>query len=80
MNNDFRIEVQLRISLSKTKQGKFLPGSHIPIIRPEELFRNNPEKIIILPWNIADEIVTQLHKLKKSKTKFFVAIPKIKIL
>ncbi len=63
-----------------SKQNKFLPGTRIPIFPPEYLFKNRPDYLLILPWNIADEIVTQLHKLKKSKTKFFVAIPKIKIL
>ena len=63
-----------------SKQNKFLPGTRIPIFPPEYLFKNKPDYLLILPWNIADEIVTQLHKLKKSKTKFFVAIPKIKIL
>ncbi len=58
---------------SKTKQGKFLPGSHIPIIRPEELFSNNPEKIIILPWNIADEIVNEYKGFE-----FYVPIPEFR--
>jgi len=63
-----------------SKQNKFLPGTRIPIFPPEYLFKNRPDYLLILPWNIADEIVTQLDKLKKNKTKFFVAIPKIKIL
>ena len=39
-----------------SKQGKYLPGSHIPIISPEQLYELNPEKVIVLPWNLANEI------------------------
>lgn len=63
-----------------SKQNKFLPGTRIPIFPPEYLFKHKPDYLLILPWNIADEIKKQLSKLKKNKTKFFVAIPKIKII
>ena len=63
-----------------SKQNKFLPGTRIPIYPPEYMFKNKPDYLLILPWNIAEEIMDQLYKLKKDKTKFFVAIPNIKIL
>ena len=63
-----------------SKQYKFLPGSRIPIYPPEYLLKNPPNYLLVLPWNIAHEIVKQLEILKKSKTKIFIAIPKIKIL
>ena len=63
-----------------SKQYKFLPGSRIPIYPPEYLLKNPPNYLLVLPWNIANEIVNQLDFLKKSKTKIFIAIPKIKIL
>ena len=62
-----------------TKQNKFLPGSRIPIYPPKHLLKNKPDYLLILPWNIADEVIAQLKILKKTKTKFFIAIPKIKI-
>ena len=65
---------------SESKQGKYMPGSHIPILPPEELMQTNPDFILILPWNIADEIKSQLSYLNKKKTKFLVAIPNLKIL
>lgn len=65
---------------SPSKQNMFLPGTRIPIYSPDYLFKHKPDYVLILPWNIADEITTQLYKLKKNKTKFFVAIPNIKIL
>lgn len=64
---------------SPFKQGKFLPGSRIPILSPKYLIKKKPDYVLILPWNIADEVINQLKELKKAKTKFFIAIPKIKI-
>ena len=66
---------------AEAKQGKFLPGSKIPIVHPDVL--KNEKKIdylIIFPWNIADEIVTQLDFLKSNGTKFVIAIPKLTII
>lgn len=63
-----------------SKQNKFLPGTRIPIFSPDYLKKNQPDYLLILPWNIADEIKSQLSYLKKKKTKFLVAIPKLKIL
>ena len=40
-----------------SKQGKFLPGSHIPVITPKNLVERNPDSILVLPWNLIDEIV-----------------------
>ncbi|PTX42672.1 methyltransferase family protein [Gemmobacter caeni] len=47
--------------LSAAKQGRLLPGSHIPVIAPHELLAMGPDEILILPWNIAPEIVGQLR-------------------
>ena len=44
-----------------SKQGKFLPGSHIPVITPEQLAAENPDTILILPWNLLEELKGQLH-------------------
>lgn len=63
-----------------SKQEKYLPGSHIPIKNPEELKNLKPDYIVILPWNIKDEVVKQLDDLRKAGTKFAVAVPGIKIL
>ncbi len=62
-----------------SKQNKFLPGTRIPIYNPNYLYKNRPDYLLILPWNIADEIKNQLSQLRK-KTKFFVAIPRIKFI
>lgn len=62
---------------AKSKQGQFLPGSHIPILPPEKLENLNPDFLLILPWNIADEIKIQNSKLRNKGTKFVTAIPKL---
>jgi SAM-dependent methyltransferase len=57
-----------------SKQGKFLPGSHIPVISPEELAVRDPKTLLVLPWNLIDEVVQQWpgHRL-------FTAIPDLKV-
>lgn len=65
---------------AKAKQNKYLPGSHIPIHAPEALRNYNPDFVLILPWNIADEIVMQFSDLKDKGTKFVTAVPEIRIL
>jgi 2-polyprenyl-3-methyl-5-hydroxy-6-metoxy-1,4-benzoquinol methylase len=62
---------------SRSKQGMFMPGSHIPVLGAKSIKKIKPDYILILPWNIKDEIKKQL---KKYKSKIFIAVPKIKIL
>ena len=54
-----------------------MPGSHIPIKGPDELRKLTPDYVLILPWNISDEIKEQNHQLKERGTKFVTAIPEI---
>lgn len=62
-----------------SKQGKYLPGSHIPICSPEIIKNIKPDWIIILPWNIADEVKQQLNFVQSWHGRFVTAIPEIKI-
>ncbi|CAG1021297.1 methylation protein EvaC [Methylococcales bacterium] len=62
-----------------SKQGKFMPGSHIPILSPDVLFDLRPDYLVILPWNIAAEVKTQNTQLAELGTKFIVAVPKLEI-
>ena len=59
---------------AKSKQGKYLPGSHIPIISPEKLFESEPDYIIIFPWNLIEELKNSFIGYK-----VVVAIPEFKI-
>jgi len=62
------------------KQGKFMPGSRIPIVHPNYIKREKLDFVLILPWNIAIEIKRQFSSLKQKNIKFFTAIPKLRIL
>jgi len=65
--------------LAPSKQGKLLPGSHIPIVAPEKLDEAKPDYIIIFPWNIRDEVVKQLAHAREWGAKFVVAVPKLEV-
>jgi SAM-dependent methyltransferase len=59
------------------KQGKYLPGSHIPILPPNALAKNAPDYVLIVPWNIADEVRQQNAALASRGTRFVVAVPRL---
>jgi hypothetical protein len=61
------------------KQGKFLPGSHIPIVSEDRIKMDQPDFIVILPWNIKAEIMTQLAYVRQWGGRFVTAIPNIEV-
>lgn len=61
------------------KQGKFMPGSHIPILAPTVLVEHRPDYLVILPWNIATEVKQQNAHLAELGTKFVTAVPKLEV-
>jgi hypothetical protein len=63
-----------------SKQTKFMPGNHIPIHPPEELAKRKPDWVVILPWNIAPEVVQQQSQVKSWGGRFVVAVPEVKVL
>ncbi len=63
---------------SPAKQGKLLPGSHMPIVTPEALIAQRPDDVVVLPWNIADEIAAELKPLRERGTRFWVAVPRLR--
>ena len=65
---------------AQSKQDKFMPGSHIPILHPSEIFNRQFDYILILPWNISAEVVKQNEQLKKKDVRFVIAIPELKVL
>ena len=67
------------VDASPHKQGKFLPGSRIPVVGEYAIKKERPDFILILPWNIKDEIMTQLSYIKDWGGKFVVPIPTLKI-
>lgn len=69
--------IEYVIDLNPHKLGKYLPGSHIPVLSEDQLRLNPPDILLILPWNLADEIVDQLAYLKEQGVKFLRAIPSL---
>lgn len=61
------------------KQGKFMPGSRIPIFAPSALCEQRPDYLLILPWNIAAEVMQQNARLTELGTRFVTAVPKLEI-
>lgn len=65
---------------SPAKQGKYLPGSHIPILPPRALIERVPHYVLILPWNISAEIRAEYGFLSAKGIKFVVAVPQLEIM
>jgi hypothetical protein len=61
------------------KQGLFLPGSRIPIFPPEKIKETRPDDLLILPWNLKEEIMDQLRYIVDWGGRFVVLIPEIKV-
>ncbi len=61
------------------KHGKYLPGTHIPIFAPERLFETKPDYLLILPWNLKDEIMEQMADVRAWGGQFVVPIPDVKV-
>ena len=62
------------------KQHKYTPGGHIPILPPEALAERRPDYVIILPWNIAEEVRGSYAQISEWGGRFVVASPALKIL
>jgi len=59
------------------KQNKYLPGSHIPVVHPDEMGERKPDYVVILPWNIAEEVKLQLASLAEDGAKFVTFVPQL---
>jgi hypothetical protein len=64
---------------ARAKQGRFMPGSRIPILRPDVLTQRRPDFLVILPWNIAKEVREQNAGLAALGTRFVTAVPTLEI-
>ena len=62
------------------KQGAYLPGSHIPIKAPSDIKETKPDYVLILPWNIKDEIMDQMSFIREWGGKFIVPIPEVLVI
>jgi SAM-dependent methyltransferase len=69
--------IEYTVDRSPHKQGRFLPGSHIPIYHPDRIRETKPDYVVILPWNLKDEIMEQLQYIREWGGRFVVPIPRI---
>jgi C-methyltransferase C-terminal domain/Putative zinc binding domain/Methyltransferase domain len=67
------------VDRSPTKQGKYLPGTHIPIYAPERLSETQPDYILVLPWNLRDEISEQLEYVRSWGARLVFPIPELEV-
>lgn len=71
--------LEFTVDISPYKQGKFLPGSLISIKSPEEIIKVKPDFVLILPWNLKEEISRQLKLIRQWGAKFVVPIPRLEV-
>jgi len=72
--------VEYTVDMNPLKQGRFLPGTRIPIFAPTKLRETKPAHVLVLPWNIADEVVRQHAYVRDWGGKFVVPVPEARIL
>ena len=72
--------IRFTVDRSPHKQGRLLPGSRLPIHAPDRITETKPDYILILPWNLKDEIIAQLGHARSWGAKFVVPIPKLEII
>jgi SAM-dependent methyltransferase len=72
--------IDYTVDISPHKQGKFLPGTHIPIFAPERILETKPDYVLILPWNLEEEISRQMSAVKTWGGQFVIPIPRVEVL
>lgn len=68
------------VDLNPAKAGSYMPGSRIPIVTQDRLRADRPDRILILPWNLRDEVVTQLAYARDWDARFVVAVPSLQLI
>jgi hypothetical protein len=71
--------IECTFDRSPHKQGRFLPGTHIPIYHPERIAALKPDYVLILPWNLRDEIIAQMAHVREWGGRFVTPIPEVRV-
>jgi SAM-dependent methyltransferase len=71
--------IDYTVDRSPHKQGHFLPGVHIPIYAPEQIRQTHPDYLLILPWNLREEVMHQMSCIREWGGKFVLPIPEVKV-
>ena len=71
--------IRFVVDANPYKQNKFLPASHIPVVSEQQLKSDKPDYVLILPWNIKDEVINQLSYIKDFGGKFVTAVPQLEV-
>jgi len=74
-----RADIAYAVDRNPHKQGLFLPGTHLPVYAPEKIAETRPDYVLILPWNLKEEIVQQLKPIAAWGGKFAVPIPELSV-
>ena len=72
--------IDYTVDRSPHKHGSYLPGVHIPIYHPDRIAETRPDYVLILPWNLKEEIMLQMAHIRSWGGKFVVPIPKVEVL
>ncbi|MDX1429228.1 MAG: class I SAM-dependent methyltransferase [Rhodothermales bacterium] len=64
---------------SPLKQGRFTPGSHIPVVPAERILEDQPDYVLLLAWNFSDEILEQQSEFRRRGGKFIIPVPEVNI-
>jgi hypothetical protein len=71
--------IDYTVDRSPYKQGHFLPGTHIPILHPDTLLERRPDYLLILPWNLKDEIMSDVAFVREWGCRFVIPIPEVRV-
>jgi len=72
--------IDYTVDRSPHKQGRLLPGTRIPIYAPERIDETKPDYVLILPWNLREEVTRQMAHIKQWGGRFVVPIPRVELI
>jgi 2-polyprenyl-3-methyl-5-hydroxy-6-metoxy-1,4-benzoquinol methylase len=71
--------IEYTVDRNPHKQGLYLPGTHIPIYAPEKIAETRPDYVLILPWNLREEVMAQMAHIREWGGQFLVLIPEVRV-